>query len=68
MQFPKGKYYNIGETVMDKLKEVEKQLNESKARVAKAQQALQQGTISPEAAVHECMRAFEAVGEVLKQK
>ena len=68
MQFPKGKYYNIGETVMDKPKEVEKQLNESKARVAKAQQELQQGTISPEDAIHECMRAFEAVGEVLKQK
>ena len=52
---------------MDRLKGIQKQLDQSKVQIADVQKRFQEGSIPPEEVFPQCMKALEKVGEAIRE-
>ncbi len=52
---------------MDRLKGIEKQMEQSKVQIAEVQRKFREGSISPEEVFPQCMNALEKIGEAIRK-
>ena len=58
---------DLYDVVMDRIKKIEKQMEQSKAEVAEVQRKFEQGFISSEEAIAQSMNDFEKIGKAIRE-